>query len=174
MPDSEKTGPTGRRDVRLESQPSSSLLTGPKTIPKTYGCRRAFLYRGKLRPVDSFNRQDGEKLRPVLSSVPDSVKDLDTYQHNRRKVQVGAYLGTAGLLIAIGSFILSNQYQGGTQQHVRAIGVIGGLTIGIGSTIYSLAILRTNESYLQRAADKYNRAKPDDPLVLQFSTGILF
>ena len=163
-----------RRDVRLETTPSQSVVQGPKSIPQIYGCKRTFLYRGKLRPTDSFNRQDAEKLRPVLSSVSEALNDLETYQRNRRRIAAGAYLGTAGLLVTIGSIILSNQYSGDTQRQVRAIGVLSGLTIGVGSAIYSLAILRTNESYLQRAADKYNRARPEDPLVLQFSTGILF
>jgi hypothetical protein len=164
----------GRRDVRLESSPSYAQVVGPKSVPIMYGCKRTFLYRGKRRPTDSYNRQDGEKLRPVLSTVPEAIQDLETYQKNRRRISTGAYIGTAGLVMAIGGLIASYQFTGDTKRQIRTIGLLGGLSIGVGSAIYSLAILRTNESYLQRAAEKYNRTRPDDPIVLQFSTGILF
>lgn len=163
-----------KRDLRLESAPSSPNLMKPTTLLKRYGCRRVFLYKGKLSSVDSYNRVDGENLRPILSLVPDSVSELNEYQKNRRKVITGAYVSSFGILLVLSSIIISGHLHPPRKNQVRAIGMISGLTLSIGSAVYSLAILRLNESRLPKAVEKYNQVRPDDPIVLQFSTGLLF
>jgi hypothetical protein len=172
--DAQKNPEGIRHDARLETNPNAPLLLKPKTAVKSYGCHRFFLYRGRLSTADSYNQQDGEHLRPILSSDSQSLSELDLYQSNRRKVRIGAYAGTAAVLIALGSVIMANQFGGATRTRIRTYGLIGGLGIAIGVGIFSLAILRTNESHLQKAVDHYNSGHPDDKVVLQFSTGLLF
>lgn len=165
---------TAKRDNRLSTSPETPLQLTPKVVKRDPVCKRLFLFKGKLDTVDSYNRQDGEKLRPILSDTPAALAELDEYQANRRKVRISAYMGTAGLLIALGSVILSNQFDTATRNTVRNIGLISGLSIGVGFTVYSLAVLRTNEAHLQKAVDRYNEANPSQNLELRFTTGILF
>jgi len=172
--DSQSNPDEARRDVRLGTNPNAPLLLKPKVVSKGYGCRRLFRYRGKSASADSYNRQDGEKLRPVLSSDPQALSELDLYQSNRRKVRIGAYAGTLAVLLALGSVIMAKQFNGDTRNQIRTYGLIGGLGIGIGVGIFSLAILRTNESHLQNAVDHFNAGHPEDKVILQFSTGLLF
>lgn len=172
--DAANPGADSRKDALVGVKPSAPQFLKPKVTSKGYGCRRLYLYRGKLGSVDSYNRQDGEQLRPILSSDPKAIEELDLYQSNRRKVRISAYLGTAELLIALGSVIAANQFTGETRKQIRTFGIIGGLGIGIGAGIFSLAILRTNESHLKTAVESFNSKNAEDKVVLQFSTGLLF
>lgn len=165
------------------AKPSSGIPRRPEAPPqlKTQtnvrpfgGCKRAFTYRGKRYAIDSNYRQDGERLRPIIRSVPAAVSELDLYQKNRQSAKLGAYLGTIGLVTALATVLFVGELAPEYQRPVRAIGIFGGLGLAGTGFIYSFGIMRSNERHLSRAVENYNSVRSRDPIELQFSTGILF
>lgn len=60
------------------------------------------------------------------------------------------------------------------QQSIHSVFQVGGLALTAGGFIYSYSLLRTNELLIPEAVDKYNRAKPSDPIELKFQAGWSF
>jgi len=162
------------KDFRLKSAPTTPFIQKPKTPGQPLGCKRLFSLGNKLFVIDSYNYQDAERLRPFIESVPEALEELNQYQKNRRAVKMSAYAGTAGLILFLGSAILSNEFSGSTQKTIRTLGLISGLGVGLGFTAYSLITLRTNESHLEKAVNYYNQKNPEKAITLHFSTGALF
>lgn len=165
---------------RVPREPSAPPQLTRKIDVQFFGCHRQFEYRGKLFNADSNNRQDGEKLRPILNEVPAAVAALNAYQRNRRKVRVSAYVGTAGLVLGAAAFIIGGQMTNGTGDltatgtTVRTVGAISGLGITVASFFYGFGYLKTNEENLSKAVSIYNRSRPDDAIELKFRTELSF
>ncbi|MEK6705567.1 MAG: hypothetical protein AABZ06_07245 [Bdellovibrionota bacterium] len=138
-------------------------LPAPVTMD-IFTCERRFLYHGKELNCDSNVRQDGERLRPIISSVPDAVAELDAYQRNKQRIRIAAYAGTLGLATAIGGFFIYKQ-----ESHPL---VIAGAGVATGSLIYGLTTLRHNETHLINAVNIYNNHHPGDVIELQFTAEI--
>ncbi len=147
---------------------------GAKDTVKPFGCRRDFQYEGKVYTVDSFNRADGEHLRPYIADIPEAVDHLNLYQENKRNVQNVAYIGTAGLLLALTGIILSKQISANHATSVRNILVFSGGAIMVGSAVYAVNSLISNEENLINAVKSHNMAKPQTPIELQFGATLLF
>ena len=145
-----------------------------KIPPNTNPCRRVYLYRGQLLDCDSNLSLDGERLRPIIQRVPEAVTELNVYQSNRRFVNKLAYTGSAGIVLMLAGFLVGRQVGGGTGILLRNIGYAGGLVLTGGSLIYGVSLLTTNEQHLGEAVRHYNAAYPNDPIELQFTTGINF
>jgi hypothetical protein len=161
-------------EAGVPKKPSAPPTLGAKLPQDLFVCERTYVYRGKAIPCDSNVSFDGENLRPVLSQVPDSIKLLDTYQGNRKKVGFLAYTASAGLALLILGSLVSRGYEGDTRIVLRNVGLLSGLVFTGGSFIYGISLLNSNEGYLRDAVDVYNRARPQDPIELQLSTTVRF
>lgn len=165
----------------LPTTPSTPVQLGQKTVkPLFVGCHRDYIYREKTYDCDSTVRQDGENMRHILTLVPAAEVLLDEYQHTNRSIKKLAYVGTAGLVVALAGFIVSTRYytpdgkDSGTSRLIRTASVISGLTLTVGSFVTGFTIAQTNERRLIEAVDLYNKERPKDPISLQFSTSLIF
>jgi hypothetical protein len=170
-------GPTYRR----EESEIPLLPKAPAPIPggspsDTFRCTRFFTWKGKTHECDSFVRQDAEKLRSIVGDVPAAVNELNEYQATRARVQNAAYVGTAGLLLAVIGIILNGRYndEAPAGQNISKGIAILGLGAAGGSFMYALGTIQTNEARLGSAIQHYNSARPETPVELQFSTGFAF
>lgn len=153
-----------------------------KKVPETpqYPCYRQFIYQGKSLGCDSYLREDAENLRPYLANVPAAMEQFNLYQQTRRNIQSHAYLGTAGLLVFLAGYLISNQYvdaQGNltsTGRNIRYFVSFPGIIFAGANGIFAFVTLQKNESRLGSAVQLYNQAYPDNPIELQFSTGVKF
>ena len=162
---------------RVTIRSSSAEIPTPIQKPKTIiplGCERPFIYRGEVYSADSPEAQDASTLREFVKSVPEAVEMLKEYQDNRSKSRLSAYTGTVGILLAVLAVPISKQFTGDTRNSVRSALQIGGIALAAGGFFYSFTLLRTNESLVPKAVDRYNQSKPEDPIELQFSTGWSF
>jgi hypothetical protein len=155
------------KEAPIPHLPSAPPQLFERTPPDTFRCQRFYLYQGKKLGCDSNLGADAERLRPILSLVPESLADLDDYQHTQRMLTTTAYIGSVGLVVLLAGLLGG----GGTGKKIMYLGG-GGLFLG--SIAYGLAALRTNESKLGDAIEEFNRARPNDPIQLQFNTGIIF
>lgn len=146
-------------------------------ITDSFRCERRLLYQGKILTCDSNVQRDAERLRPIISDVPPALQELDTYQTNRQNVRTAAYVGSVGLLIALGGLLVSRSFTDSqnnltdTGTKIRGYTLAGGLGLTGISFIYGLSILTTNESHLEHAVTNFNHVHPDNPIELQFTTG---
>lgn len=171
-----------------ETRGGETILTGANRISApaalkqpeitdSFRCERRFLYKGKILGCDSNVQRDAERLRPIISDVPSAVTELDTYQRNRQNVRTAAYVGSIGLLVALGGLLLSRSFTDAngdltnTGKQVRGYTLGGGLALTGISLIYGLSILTTNETHLQNAVTNFNQVHTDHPIELQFTTG---
>ena len=155
------------KEAPIPHQPSAPPQLFERTAPDTFRCQRFFVYQGKTLGCDSSLHADAEKLRPILSSVPEALSDLNNYQRTQRWLASTAYVGSAGLVL-----LLAGLFGGGGNG--KKIMYLGGGSIFLGSIAFGLTEMRINEGKLGDAVNTYNRAKPNDPILLQFNTGIVF
>jgi hypothetical protein len=143
----------------------------------SFRCERRFRYKGKLLECDSNVQRDAERLRPVMEDVPAALAELDTYQRSRQNVRTAAYVGSVGLLVALGGVLLSRSFTDSngnltnTGLQVRTVSLIGGLGITGISFGFGWITLHKTESYIDNAVRLHNQAHPDTPIELQFTTG---
>ncbi|MDR3607338.1 MAG: hypothetical protein P4M08_08155 [Oligoflexia bacterium] len=162
----------GQLDEMLKEVPIPKKPTAPpqlfeRTAPDTFRCQRFYVYQGRTLGCDSNLGPDGERLRPILSTVPGASAELDQYQRQQRRLRATAYAGSAGLVLLLAGILGG----GGTGKKIM---YLSGGSIFLGSIALGLAAIHTNESKLGDAVDTYNRARPNDPIQLQFNTGIGF
>lgn len=166
----------------IPEKPSAPGLR-PRQVPEdVFQCARYYSLNGKRLDCDSNVRRDGEKLRPILEPVPEAIAALNQYQRNRRSLKTAAYVGTGGILIAAAGWLVARAFfsNPGTTEAtstgivIRNMATLSGLSVSIGSVVYGLTLTRTNERNLGRAVDLYNAARPEQPIELQFTTGIAF
>jgi hypothetical protein len=146
-------------------------------IKDSFRYERRFLYKGKVLECDSNVQRDAERLRLIVADVPPALAELDTYQRNRQNVRTAAYVGSMGLIIALGGLLISKSFTDSngnptdTSNKVRGYSLAGGLGLTGISFIYGFSILSTNESHVDHAVQLHNQAHPDTPIELQFTTG---
>jgi hypothetical protein len=159
----------------IPEQPSTLPVFARSRPSAPQECDRFFVYQKKKILCDSNLGKDAEALRPILSQVPEAVSYLDKYQRRRRQLKTSAYFGTVGLALLLTGLLapkISNQPN--TQQTIKNVSKIGGLGFLTATGIFGIIILSTNEANLGQAVQIYNQKRPNDPIELQFSTGILF
>jgi hypothetical protein len=168
-------------EADIPSTPSAPPNLVRQAPYDAFRCERQFVFQGKKLLCDSNTRLDAERLRPIIFEVPEAVAELDLYQRNRRKVRNAAYFGTMGLAIAVASTFVAQQFfsdsTGGLTQSgrtIKSVMVYTGAGISVGSLVFALSFNKANEAHIGRAVQNYNAARPDNPIELQFSTGISF
>lgn len=178
---SAQDNPIQKEEAQIPKTPTAPPSFSRRIPEDPYPCKRKILYQKQVLGCDSNLGRDGEKLRPILQGVPEAEAELDTYQKNRKKVQTLAYFGTAGLLIYIGSRIISNTYmqnKDGTYTEnglrFRTVTFWGGLGLTAGTVAFGFATLSQNEKHIENAIQKHNQARPGTPIEIQFSTGFTF
>lgn len=180
-----------RADSGIPEKPSAPPTFRFDVPTDPFQCQRYFTYKGKKINCDSNLRFDGEKLRPIIEKVPEAVAELNQYQKNRLKIRNAAYVGTAGLAIILFGSVVSSLIRSktttpsaapsdadkGTHDLADAIAtgsIVTGSAVTAGSLVYGLSFIQANESHLHRAVDHFNRAHPDSPIELKFTTLIYF
>ncbi len=138
------------------------------------GCRRDYTYQGKTLQADSYYRRDCENLRPLLTHVPDAVAELNSYQDGRRRLDSTVYIASVGIAMLVVGLFSSSFFEGETENMIRRVGILGGLTLAGGTAAYAFIRLRANESHIGSAVEKYNQAYPEKKIELQFSAEGLF
>jgi hypothetical protein len=142
----------------LAAEPS---LLGPQAIPQDIlRCDRQYEYRHRRLSCDSPLAADGEGLRPLLDSVPAAREELDLYQSHRRSLDVTAYTGMAGFMLAI----FGPRFLGERAPKNTTITI--GLSLALGSLAVGRSRLLANETHLDRAVRHFNDANPGDPITL--------
>ncbi|MBU6153691.1 MAG: hypothetical protein KGP28_05255 [Bdellovibrionales bacterium] len=157
--------------------PAESLQPGRLSQPKgapSILCDRPFVYRGEVYSVDSPQAQDAANLKSFMRDVPEAEALLQTYQDRRERSRLSAYTGTVGILMIILANTVFKNRGTSEQQSLHSAFQIGGLALTAGGFIYSYSLLRTNELLIPDAVDRYNRAKPADPIELKFQAGWSF
>ncbi len=155
--------------------PMAPPSTQARKIPDIpFRCDRMVKYRGKVLPCDSALRRDGDSLRSIYEHSPEALEELDQYQSGRNSIRYSAYVGTAGILIALTAGIIANtvndeHHQTGRDDTAKVLRAAGlGLTVG--SVVFGLSALRSNEDHLQSSIIKYNASSPDRPIEVLFRT----
>lgn len=178
--------------LALMATPSMSHAADPKTAPSPtptrpptmgkkipdnpFRCDRLIKYRGKTLPCDSHLKRDGENLRSILQDTPEALEKLDLYQKNRKKVAFAAYTGTAGLAIAVTNGLIAKLFvpkdPGRDRERKQTENAIRwtGIGLSVGSVIYGLSYLKSNEENLNDAIIRFNDAHPDRPIEVLFKT----
>lgn len=146
-----------------------------KKIPDNpFRCDRLIKYRGKTLPCDSALRRDGESLRSIFERSPEALEELDQYQAGRNSIRYSAYVGTTGLLLALTSGLITNLFIDSSRSTAREdtaeVLRVSGLGITLGSVVFGLSALRSNEQHLQTAIIKYNASQPDKPIEILFKS----
>lgn len=168
-------GPLAKKDT-LENnmlaaeQGKKAQLLAQKNLD-TLGCKRLFLYQGVLQSVDSFQKRDGEKLRPYFAEIPEAQNSLNRYQSNRSRVKNAAYVGTAGIALILVSILFEEDF---TDVDFRDALFFSGVGLTVGGFGYSFITLSQNEKNLERAVDFHNKKNPEKKIELKFNAGFVF
>jgi hypothetical protein len=158
-------------------EPCQTSIPAPLRKPKNIiplGCDRPFTFHGETYSVDSPQSQDASTLRYFVKSVPDADTMLLEYQENRLTSKTSAYIGTLGILMFVFSNAVAKQFDVSAQGPVRDTLRIGGLAFTAGGFFFTFAHLNQNEHLISRSVEAFNKANPNDPIELQFSTGWRF
>ena len=158
---------------RSIAEAPAGRLSQPKQAPSIL-CDRPFIYRGEVYSVDSPQAQDAATLKSFMKDVPEAEALLQTYQDRRERSRLSAYTGTLGLVMVLLANTVFKSSSNADRQSIHSAFQIGGLALTAGGFIYSYSLLRTNELLIPEAVDRYNRAKPADPIELKFQAGWSF
>lgn len=156
--------------------PTRPPTMGKKIPDSPFRCDRLIKYRGKTLPCDSHLKRDGENLRSILQDTPEALEKLDLYQKNRKKVAFAAYTGTAGIAIAVTNGLIAKLFvpkdPGRDRERKKTETAIRwtGIGLSVGSVIYGLSYLKSNEENLNDAIIRFNDAHPDRPIEVLFKT----
>lgn len=157
-------------------RPSAPAISpSVKKIPDNpFRCDRLIKHRGKTLPCDSALRRDGESLRAIMEKTPSAIDELEKYQAGRNSIKFAAYTGTAGLLILAASGLIADLVvdsgNSGKRDDVAKILRFSGGGIALGSVVFGISHLRSNEDHLQQSILNYNAAHPDRPIEILFKT----
>jgi len=141
---------------------------------KAFGCKRAFLYQNQLYPLDSKHQNDAEKLRPIISSMPTAIEQLNSYQNNQLRVKNATYLGSIGIGLTLAGLLTQTILSNSTGDSIQKATLYGGLGLALGSTAYSIYIIKTNDSFLNRAVDNFNSNNQNNTIELRIKTEAWF
>jgi hypothetical protein len=144
-----------------------------KPIPSKKGnCERLIRVGDEVFACDSPVATDAENLRSLLKNTPEALKELDLYQQNRKKVRIGAYTGSLGVFLILGNSLITNLVT--KDQAARdSLGKnlrLAGVALTLGSVVYGITYLRSNETHLQNAMDRYNEKNPNKKIEFLFQT----
>jgi hypothetical protein len=159
-----------KEEQEIPKQPSPPPAFERPKVQYLYACERLYTYQGKALSCDSPSYADGEKLRPLLQTVPAAQAELDLYQWNKRTLNRTAYISTLGLVVALVGYTVNRPAFENNSIKPGGYLILSGLGLSAGSFAYGLTMNRNNESHLRKAVELYNSAKPDQPIELQFST----
>lgn len=139
-----------------------------RPIPeKKSTCERMIRIGNEVFSCDSAVATDAENLRSYLLNNPEAIKELDLYQSNRKKIRAGAYIGSAGLLFVLGNSVFSKLFyrqdpeKTKKQEALASTLRLTGLAVSVGTVLYGISFLKSNESHLNRAIDLYNEKNPN-------------
>ncbi len=172
-----RPNPCRPSDERVTLTSSSAEIPEPLKRPNKIvplGCDRPFVYRNEIYSADPPQVQDASTLKYFVRDVPEANKILEDYQSARIRSRISAYTGTLGLFLVIFSGPLGNQFNKSNPASLTSTLRFSGMALAAGGFIYSITLIRTNDSLIPRAVQTYNRAKPDDPIELKFTTGWSF
>lgn len=161
-------------EAEIPAAPTAPPRLEVPTPKDGFECPRKLIYEGREISCDSYLKEDGERLRPIVSSVPESVKELNQYQDTKRNIHNAAYVGTVGLVMIIAGVIAPKFIDMGDRVLVRNRLAIPGAMIMFGSLGVSLYLLHDNEKHIGNAVKYFNQANPENPIQLLFSTGVSF
>jgi hypothetical protein len=109
-----------------------------------------------------------------VEDTPEALDELDRYQSGRNSIKFAAYTGSTGLAMVIFSGLLADLFvsESNADKNAQAVKYVrwGGAGIAIGSVVYGLSHLRSNEEHLHRTILRYNTAHPDRPIEVLFKT----
>lgn len=170
--------PSGAAIIRAEEAEIPHNTTQPGSLgangsPEVIRCERQFLWKGRTYECDSYFRRDGEGLRHIISDVPDAVALLNSYQRVRRNIRIAAYTATGGLAVGGLAFLGSRflfPVGDSNAQAFRNYGLGAGLIIVLASFLTATALQQGNERKLDEIVETYNQARPESPMILQFTT----
>ena len=136
-------------------------------------CSRSFIYRNRTYPLDSSRKLDGEGLRQLFTpeharTARDGGKFsqaetlLNDYQAQLRASNWPAYVGTLGIVAAIGGSIYANTLTTPLgQRDTRYTFILSGLFLVVSSYAYGQIAIVQKEKTLEKAVDTYNDAVPN-------------
>lgn len=159
-----------------ETKPSAMIASRKKIMENPFRCDRLIKYQGKTFSCDSHLKRDGESLRSIMSDTPSAIEQLDIYQSNRRKVKYAAYTGTAGIAIALTNSLITKAFVSSDpaldKERRKTASTIrwAGIGLSVGSIVYGLSYLRSNETHLNNAIVRFNEAHPGKPIEVLFTT----
>lgn len=133
------------------------------TAPELFGCDRTVSYRGRSVLCDSYTRPDGERLRPLIDSVPAALSELDAYQKSRRSLRNSAYVASTGFAIFLASLFFRVDGKPNAAGYA-GLGIMGA------SVVYGFVSYQTAERRLENAIQRYNEARPNDMIKLEVTT----
>ena len=158
----------------IPASPSAPPQLGNAAQIPSLGCQREFTFGGKIYALDSWHRKDGERLRPLLQGVPEALNELDSYQETPPRLRSAAFITTAGLLLLVTGLFLRQREGGNSGPTIGNIAGLAGIGIAAGGVVYGVTLLTSNESYLERAVDLHNQARPNQPIQLVVGARALF
>ncbi len=191
-------------EEEIPKDPSAPPTLGSELPIDFYPCKRRFVYQGKTLICDSNIERDAERLKTIMTDVPEALSEIEKYQQTRQKVKKLAYVATAGIALFLTGRIVTNLLmpksqgfsavegtegfnvatntivgdprsdQETTRLAIEKFTFLGGLGIAGASVIGAAVLLGDNESHIGAAVNFFNRAHPDRPIELQFSTGFNF
>lgn len=182
--------PFAKDTLAIPKTPSPPPDISSKAPSDIFRCERYYTYKGEKLTCDSTAAADGEKLRPLMMDSPDALTELDTYQRNRRRLRSAAYIGTGALLAILATSFAKQRYSDAAknatvgdndsvatfQAQADFFNILywTSIGIGVGTVVFGVSMLQTNEAHLGSAVQHYNHAHPTQPIELQFSTEIPF
>lgn len=104
--------------------------------------------------VDAGSGKMGEGLRFYLEKDPESKKLLDTYQKKNKPTLWSAAASTTGSLFILTSILSTNDT---ADEQTKSSMLYGGVMLVALSYLISKTMQYSNEKYLQRAIDQYNK-----------------
>ena len=172
----------GAESAAEPAYPEAPLPTAPSAPPQlgstnkipSIGCRREFTLGGKAYQLDSWNREDGERLRPHLAGLPEALSELDHYQETPPKLRKAAFITTAGLLLVVTGLILRSSTGARSGTSIGNLTGVAGIGIAAGGVAYGLTLLTSNESHLERAVEIHNQAHPARPIEIVVGARAVF
>ncbi len=121
-------------------------------------CARSFIYRNRTHAMDSSRKLDAEGLRIVLKKHAQSEQLLNLYQNNLKASKWPAYIGSAGLGIALGGFIYANTLENPKDQTIARYSALAvGFAIAFGAYSYGQYAIKNNDRILENAVARYNK-----------------
>lgn len=115
-------------------------------------CSRVAIVNYQKILVDLSSRKKGEGLRHYLSKDPESLELLEKYQEGTKINVTSAILGTTATGLIIGGAVINNDNK------TRQAFIISGAVLLITNFLFSRTIESTNEKYLEKAVEVYNKS----------------